>query len=177
MGCFSNGVVYLCPDRIRACPENLIKIASSKSWLSNPEKYPHNTSSKVIHTEWDVKSVYRFVFIHEHAHAITVPSKPEVDAIDSKTKAIMNEGIAQWISFKKICKPRKNRTITLFKNHANSVPEEYRFYEKLATQEKKQGLASVINTVSCWRNAPENYNWQTFVLKANKDIFELDIKC
>ena len=92
---------------------------------------------------------------------------------EAETRFMMNEGIAQWITFKKIRRPYENRTLTLFLQHAKKVPEEYRFYEKLLMQEKHQGLESVINTISCWRSAPNDYNWTAFVEKARKGTFEL----
>ena len=161
--------VFLCPERIRKCSNALVYVQGFKDWIESLENPLHQPSPKKFAD--DVEHIYRFVTLHEHAHAATIPKdkiKQDVDIIRT-----MNEGIAQWITYEILKRANEQKTLSLFEDHARATPKEYRFYKQLNQIEKGYGFSAVISSILCWGHATDFYAWKEFVRHANQGIYKL----
>jgi hypothetical protein len=167
MGCFSEDpstgeeMVFICPERISECSSWAMKtVQRFRGWvesLENPLLLQPQGSYPI-----GLENVCSFVLVHEHAHAATVPRRrPNLDPRIIKT---MNEGIAQWITYK-VLKATGTSTV-LFESHAETLPEEYRFYKVLNQMEDEIGRGAVISAILSWTHAPETYKWEEFINRA-----------
>jgi len=172
MGCFvahPKPRVYICPERIRKCEDSLNRILEFKQWI---ESLKNPSAQQKLKVNAALEDIYRFVVIHEHAHAATVP-RDKINQ-DPETSRMMNEGIAQWITCKILqSSPNTSDTLKIFEKHADAVPREYRFYRQLNRIEKRYGTQAVISAILCWGHSTDLYDWKEFIRKAENGNFEL----
>lgn len=157
--------VYLCPERIRRCIDNM------RSILSNRKQFETLKSLNSYKSD-DANFVYRFVTIHEHAHAATLTGSV---SMKSQVNQTMCEGVAQWITHKILRENSDLTTLTLFETHANTVTKEYRFYTHLNTLESTFGPESITSAILCWSRTQTFYDWTKFVKDAEKGAFTLSV--